>query len=274
MNRAPASSARSRWRVAVLVARKGLIGAVHVLRRPLVPTLAARPLPQDNRGSRFPRRRIQRRRCNAAAFSECDQSLVGRSIDGHGELPRSSRARRICGRRLSPTRSWRGSPTTCEHCPACEAALETLDSLADPLLSGLRRLTTTDGSEAEPVPPQLIAAVRSGGPPSGGASAWLSAEEGDRRLGKFELLEQLGVGSFGYVFRARDAELGRIVAIKIPRAGSLATPKTRRGSCARHAVPRSSSTPASSRSTRPARPRTGRFTWSRNSSRGRRWRAT
>ncbi len=109
------------------------------------------------------------------------------------------------------------------HCPACEAALETLDSLADPLLCGLRRLTSIDGSEAEPVPPQLIAAVRAGSSPSGGASAWLSAEAGDRRLGKFVLLEQLGVGSFGYVFRARDAELGRIVAIKIPRAGSLAT---------------------------------------------------
>jgi serine/threonine protein kinase len=37
------------------------------------------------------------------------------------------------------------------------------------------------------------------------------------------LLERLGAGSFGYVFRAQDAELGRIVAIKIPRAGSLAS---------------------------------------------------
>ena len=48
------------------------------------------------------------------------------------------------------------------------------------------------------------------------------------RLGKFELLEELGAGSFGHVFRARDTELGRIVAIKIPRAGSLATRGRRR----------------------------------------------
>src|SRR5262249_11573168 len=44
-----------------------------------------------------------------------------------------------------------------------------------------------------------------------------------RRLGKFELLEELGVGSFGHVFRARDTELDRIVAIKILRMGGLAT---------------------------------------------------
>src|SRR4029077_16392114 len=46
--------------------------------------------------------------------------------------------------------------------------------------------------------------------------------QGPHRLGKFELFERLGMGSFGYVFRARDTELGRVGAIKIPRAGSLA----------------------------------------------------
>lgn len=37
------------------------------------------------------------------------------------------------------------------------------------------------------------------------------------RLGRFEILEQIGRGGFGIVVRARDPKLDRVVAIKIPR---------------------------------------------------------
>jgi serine/threonine protein kinase len=109
-----------------------------------------------------------------------------------------------------------------EHCVDCEAALQALDYLADPLLSQLRRLDGTDGSEAEAVPDELIAVVRLARDRRG-AAAWYAAEPCHHRLGKFELEERLGAGSYGFVFRARDVELGRMVAIKIPRAGSLAS---------------------------------------------------
>ncbi|HZT80642.1 MAG TPA: protein kinase [Gemmataceae bacterium] len=103
-----------------------------------------------------------------------------------------------------------------EACPACEAALQSLDAVADPLLVGLRQPLP----ETEDVPPDLLAAARSARPPAA-VSCWASGER-PCRLGKFELLEELGAGSFGRVFRARDADLDRVVAIKFLRAGRLA----------------------------------------------------
>lgn len=46
-------------------------------------------------------------------------------------------------------------------------------------------------------------------------------EAGTKTVGHFELIEQIGVGSFGYVWRARDSELDRNVAVKMPRKGQL-----------------------------------------------------
>jgi tRNA A-37 threonylcarbamoyl transferase component Bud32 len=49
---------------------------------------------------------------------------------------------------------------------------------------------------------------------------WRSST-GERKLGKFEILSDLGVGAFGTVYKARDTELDRVVALKVPRAGDL-----------------------------------------------------
>ncbi len=101
--------------------------------------------------------------------------------------------------------------------------LQELDHLADPLVAQLRRLSATDASGSEVGAPRTDrgGAIR---PPARQAVVFgLPWRRARRRLGKFELLERLGAGSFGYVFRARDTELGRMVAIKIPRAGHLAS---------------------------------------------------
>src|SRR5262245_3293062 len=46
-----------------------------------------------------------------------------------------------------------------------------------------------------------------------------------QKLGRFELLGVLGQGAFGTVYKARDPELDRTVAVKLPRAGNLAGPQ-------------------------------------------------
>jgi WD40 repeat protein len=58
----------------------------------------------------------------------------------------------------------------------------------------------------------LAAALPGGGP--GGA-------------GRFRLLSRLGAGSFGVVWRAHDALLGRVVALKVPHPGLAASPEVR-----------------------------------------------
>ncbi len=47
---------------------------------------------------------------------------------------------------------------------------------------------------------------------------------GKRRVGRYELISELGAGAFGTVWRALDTELGREVAVKLPRHGRFDSP--------------------------------------------------
>src|SRR6202008_3702496 len=93
-----------------------------------------------------------------------------------------------------------------------------------------------DARPPDPIPESLLRVARGASRSWGNTSSDVSLDSGRRlarmlgegacRLGRFELEAELGVGSFGHVFRARDTELDRPVALKIQRAGSITSGET------------------------------------------------
>jgi eukaryotic-like serine/threonine-protein kinase len=105
-----------------------------------------------------------------------------------------------------------------ETCTLCELRLRELEQQADPLLDDLRGAESTPHAATDYLPSGLVERLHTFRPDaiSGGLGV-------NRRLGRFLLLEERGAGSFAQVFRAWDPELEREVALKLPRAGTLAS---------------------------------------------------
>jgi tetratricopeptide (TPR) repeat protein len=91
-----------------------------------------------------------------------------------------------------------------------EAALEGLDPAERAAILPELRLAQAELARAEP-----------------GANPVATPEPpaATRRVGRFRLHEELGRGAFGVVFRATDATLGRVVAVKLLRTGRFADPE-------------------------------------------------
>ena len=122
------------------------------------------------------------------------------------------------------------------ECETCHRALWALDGVSDGLLRRLGELSC-DGELSTPLPERLLRVARDAWrSPGGDAPPDVALDSGRRlarmlgagacRLGRFELEAELGVGSFGHVFRARDTELDRTVALKIQRVGSVSSGET------------------------------------------------
>ena len=119
-----------------------------------------------------------------------------------------------------------------EHCADCQRRLERLDGSVDELVDHLGRLRSAaqvDATCADRWSEAILAGTAKSGSPSARISADVGRDlarrlgEGSVRLDRFELRAELGVGSFGYVFKAWDPRLQRLVALKVQRAGSLAS---------------------------------------------------
>jgi serine/threonine protein kinase len=125
-----------------------------------------------------------------------------------------------------------------DQCESCGTIIDTTTKLDDSeLVAELRALkvqaadlNTTNERHSQLVPIQLLKAARDAIDPlsfpvslDSGKRLANKLKSGPVRLGRFELLSELGVGSFGYVFKAHDTKLNRFVAVKVQRAGTFAT---------------------------------------------------
>lgn len=117
-----------------------------------------------------------------------------------------------------------------ESCPACQEQLKEWDRGGDELVNQLSGLDAAKSPpENDPWSEPLLAHLSASGRVSSRIAADVGQDlarrlaEGAVHLDRFELKAELGVGSFGYVFKAWDPRLQRQVALKVQRAGSLAS---------------------------------------------------
>jgi WD40 repeat protein/tRNA A-37 threonylcarbamoyl transferase component Bud32 len=109
-----------------------------------------------------------------------------------------------------------------EHATALAAQIDfhrALSAASAGALSAASAGASADGADTSRILPLATHDGSASGKNAAGKD--LNSAAAERSFGRYEILNKVGTGSFGTVFKARDPELDRIVAIKIPRDSNL-----------------------------------------------------